>query len=94
MKVKIYKPAKNAMQSGKANTKKWLLEFCQKKTRFIEPIMGWTGNSDTKPQIHLAFDTKEEAIAYAKRNDLEYTVVLPEQPKIKIQAYSDNFISN
>ncbi len=27
MLAKIYRPAKNAMQSGKAATKKWRLEF-------------------------------------------------------------------
>lgn len=91
MKVKIYRPTKNAMQSGKANIKKWRLEFCQKKTRFIDPLMGWTGNSDMKPEIHLEFDTKEKAIDYAVRNDLDYTVIMPELPKTKIQAYADNF---
>jgi hypothetical protein len=94
MKVKIYKPTKNAMQSGKANTKKWLVEFYQDKTRFIEPVMGWTGNTDTKPQIHLSFDNEDEAIEYAKRNGLEYTVVQPEVAKVKIQAYADNFTGN
>jgi hypothetical protein len=92
MKVKIYRPTKNAMQSGKANIKKWVLEFCQGDTRFIEPIMGWTGNTDTNAQVKLKFPSEEDAVAYAKRNNLDYIIMEPHNPKIKIQAYSDNFI--
>jgi len=91
-KVKIYKPAKNAMQSGKGNIKKWVLEFAKEDTRYIEPIMGWTGNSDTKRQLKLKFDSKEEAVNYAKRNKLEYKVIEPKQPKMIIKSYSDNFM--
>lgn len=91
MKAKIYLPTKSAMQSGKANTKKWQLEFDAQNTRFIEPLMGWTANSDTKQQLKLSFDSKEDAIAYAQRNNLEFRVIEPKTSKIKIQAYSDNF---
>ncbi len=92
MKVKIYKPTKTAMQSGKQNTKKWVLEYTPANTRFIEPIMGWTGNADTKGQIKLKFDTEAEAIAYAKRKKLQFDVIEPKKPKVKIQAYAENFL--
>lgn len=91
MKVKIYRPTKNAMQSGKQNIKKWVVEYISHNTRFIEPLMGWTGNTDTKAQLKLKFDTKEEAIEYAKRKKLDFEVIEPKQPKTKIQAYADNF---
>lgn len=91
MSVKIYRPTKNAMQSGKANTKKWLLEFDAENTRFIEPIMGWTGNSDTRQQLKLTFDTMEQAVAYAKRKNLVYRVIEPKKAALHLQAYSDNF---
>ena len=93
MKVKIYKPTKNAMQSGKGNIKKWSLKYLDEDTRYVEPIMGWTGNKDPKSQLKLSFDTKEEAIAYAERNKLEYQVVEPQKAKVIIKAYSDNFTS-
>jgi hypothetical protein len=92
-KVRIYRPTKNAMQSGKANLKKWVLECIAENTRYIEPIMGWTGNTDTDAsQLKLKFDSKEDAISYAKRKNLDYTVEEPEVPKVKIQAYADNFV--
>jgi hypothetical protein len=92
MSVKIYVPAKNAMQSGKGNIKKWHLEFEKDDTRYIEPIMGWTGNLDTTNQIKLRFDTKEEAIDYAERNGLSYDVIEPNKPKLKIQSYSETLM--
>ena len=92
MKVKIYKPTKNVMQSGKGNIKKWILEYEAESTRFIEPVMGWTGNTDTKRQIKLKFTSKKEAIEYAKRKELDYIIITPKKPVLKLRAYSDNFI--
>ena len=91
MSVVIYSPNKNPMQSGKAKAGKWLVESIEDGGRFIEPVMGWTGNSDTQRQVKLAFDSKDDAIEYAKRNDLEYIVREPKKSTVKIQAYSDNF---
>ncbi len=88
--VRIYKPIKNPMQSGKAK-QHWVIEYEQGSTRFIEPLMGWTANTDTKPQLRLQFDTKEEAVAYATHKGLEYQVIEPKQPKLKLQSYADNF---
>ena len=64
MQVRIYKPAKTAMQSGQRNTKDWLLES-EPAPKEIDPLMGWTSSRDMKSQISLAFDTQQEAIAYA-----------------------------
>lgn len=92
MTVRIYKPVKNAMQSGKANTKKWVLEFIpQDDTKYLDPMMGWTGNTDTKRQIKLKFASAEEAIAYATKKNLDYQLVEPKKASLKLQSYSDNF---
>lgn len=91
MSVRIYKPARNAMQSGKAKTEQWLLEYEQVAPRTAEPLMGWTSSVDTRQQVKLAFDTKEAAIAYAERKGLPYTVA-PEPPvRSPKKSYSDNF---
>lgn len=39
--VRIYKPAKNAMQSGTFDTQKWKLDF-ENRERWENPLMGWT----------------------------------------------------
>jgi len=91
MDAKIYRPTKNAMQSGMGGTKFWLLEFTPKDRRFIEPLMGWTGSRDTRRQLFLKFESSKEAEAYAKRQGLSYEVIEPEEATLKIQAYSDNF---
>ncbi len=87
----IYQPVKNPMQSGVANCQHWVLELDRTDSRFIEPVMGWTGSSDTTTQLSLSFVTKDEAIAYAKRNEIEYQLVLPKTRKIKPKSYAENF---
>ena len=92
MKVRIYRPAKTAMQSGKAGVKRWVLEMEPELGRFIEPIMGWTGSDDTKQQLKLRFETKEEAIAYATKRGFEPDVEEPNLPAVKPKSYADNFL--
>ncbi|MCB5177521.1 MULTISPECIES: ETC complex I subunit [Microvirga] len=94
MSARIYKPAKSAMQSGMARTKQWLLVFDQDRPREIEPLMGWTSSGDTRQQIRLGFDTKEEAIAYAEREGIPYRVEEPHEVKRRTISYSDNFKFN
>ncbi len=91
MVARIFKPAKTAMQSGEGRTKEWVLEFAPASPREIEPLMGWTATRDMKAEVQLAFDTKEEAIAYAEKAGLPYLVSEPKKPVQKILSYSDNF---
>src|SRR3712207_198412 len=72
--ARFYKPPKPETQSGMARTKQWLLFFEQDKPREIEPLMGWTSSGDTRQQLRLWFDTKEEAMAYAEREGIAYRV--------------------
>ncbi len=91
MSAKIYRPAKTAMQSGKAKTNLWVLEFDQETPRTIDPIMGYTSSADTRQQVKLTFETAEQAVAYAERNGIEYRVIAPKEPTRKSVSYSDNF---
>ncbi|MEQ8664547.1 MAG: ETC complex I subunit [Rhodospirillales bacterium] len=90
-KVKIYRPAKNAMQSGRANTKRWLLEYEAERPKFIDPLMGWTGSDDTRNQIKLRFETSDEAVAYAQRKGLDYRVEEPKERVVRPKSYAANF---
>jgi hypothetical protein len=89
--ARIYKPAKTSMQSGRAKTKLWVLDFEPAAARTIDPLMGWTSSPDTNAQVQLRFDTKEAAIAYAAKRGIEYQVVEPKAPKTLLKAYADNF---
>jgi len=91
MSARIYSPTKTAMQSGKARTGYWLLEFDREQPRRIEPLMGYTSSSDMRTQVRLRFDTREAAIAYAEKQGIGYRVEEPHDPKRRRQAYSDNF---
>ena len=78
------------MQSGKGNSKKWLLEFETLNTG-INPLMGWQTSKDTMSEVKLEFYTKDQAINYAKKNNINYYVIEPEERKIIKKSYSDNF---
>jgi hypothetical protein len=91
MRARIYKPTRNAMQSGKARTKLWLLEYEQERAREVDPLMGWTSSSDMRQQVQLEFDTSDEAIAYATRHGIAYDLFEPHKPAPKSKSYADNF---
>ena len=90
-KAKIYKPTKTAMQSGRRNTKKWLLEF-DSLDNGINQFMGWETSKDTMSEIRLEFSTKEQAINYAKKNNINYYLIDSNERKLIKKSYSDNFI--
>jgi hypothetical protein len=91
-KAKIYIPSKNTMQSGKNFNQHWILEF-NKSYISNDYLMNWNSTNDTQYQVKLNFDSKEEAIAYAKKNNIEFDVIEPKSSKIIIKSYADNFTS-
>ena len=92
----IYQPGKTAMSSGQAKTKDWVLEYPPSSNREIDPLMGWTSSEDTQSQVRIKFQTKEEAISYAKELNLEYSIRDPQKRKVNIRpnGYADNFAWN
>ncbi len=91
MLARIYKPSKTAMQSGRRNTKRWVLEFEAEEAREADPLMGWTSSGETETQVRIYFDTKEEAIAYAQRHNIPHQVLPDHDRDPQPQAYGDNF---
>ncbi len=91
MNARIYKPAKNAMQQGKATLNEWQLDYEPEQPRVIEPLMGWTSSGDMKQQLTLRFATKDDAIAYCEREGIAYQVLEPKEPAPRKIAYADNF---
>jgi hypothetical protein len=91
MRARIYQPARNAMQSGKARTRQWLLEYEPETRRAPDPLMGWTSSSDMRQQVTLEFDTVEEAVAYATTHGIPHQVFEPHKPAARAKSYADNF---
>lgn len=91
MVARIYKPSRNAMQSGTAKTKLWVLDYEPEQARQVEPLMGYTSSADMKSQLRLRFESKEEAIAYAERHGIPFQLQEPQAPTRRKIAYSDNF---
>jgi ETC complex I subunit conserved region len=88
--ARIYQQPKTAMQSGRAGTSEWVLDF-EPARQNADPLMGWIGGGDTQDQVRLRFDTRQDAVAYADKNALSYTVELPHARKFVPKSYSDNF---
>lgn len=94
MTARIYRPAPNAMQSGKGKSKQWVLVHEATSARSIDPLMGYTSSSDMNQQVRLSFETQEEAEAYAQRNGIPYSVQPAHEPTPKRVSYPDNFRSD
>ena len=96
MRARIYQPARTAMSSGQAKTKHWVLDYAPSAPREVDPLMGWTSSGDTQSQVKLTFDTKEDAIAYAKDNGIDAVVQEPKKRAMNVRAggYGENFATN
>ena len=94
MTARIYRPAPNAMQSGKGKSKQWVLVHELDSQRDIDPLMGYTTSTDTRQQVRLSFDTLELAEAYAHKNGIAYSVQPAHEATPKRQSYPDNFRSD
>jgi len=96
MRARIYRPAKTAMSSGTAKTRKWILEFAPASAREVDPLMGWTSSGDTQSQVTLSFDSKEAALEYAEAHGIDAVVQEPKtrKPNLRTMGYGENFATN
>ena len=90
-KAKIYKPSKTAMQSGIKKFDKWIIEFITDDPG-KNPLMGWESSTDTYSELKLEFKSKDLAIDYAKKNNIDFEVVESHRRKLNKKSYADNFI--
>jgi len=91
MRARIFQQPKTAMQSGLAGTNDWILEWEPAARRLRDPLTGWSGSSDTQSQVRLRFETKDEAVAYAEKNGIQYDLELSAPRSFRPKAYADNF---
>jgi hypothetical protein len=89
--ARIYQPTKTAMQSGGGRTRPWVLDYEQATRRVPDPLMGWSSADDTLNQVRLRFATLEEAVAFAQKRGLDYSVIPPHQRSAKAKSYAENF---
>ena len=89
--ARIIEEQRKTTQSGKARVGRWTLEFERTEGQRPDPITGWAGSGDTKTQVRIVFDSKEEAMAFAQRKGLDVHLVPAPPVKLKLQAYADNF---
>jgi hypothetical protein len=89
--ARIYQRIKSTMQSGRANTDRWQLEFEPAEAKRPDPLTGWAGSGDVGEQIRLGFPTAEAAIAHCERQGWDYTLIPAPEKTLKLQSYADNF---
>ena len=78
------------MQSGNKKFDKWIIEFITDRPG-INPLMGWESSTDTFSELKLEFSSKELAIEYAIKNNIEFELIEPHARKIVKKSYSNNF---
>ena len=87
----IYIPNKSPMQSGLAKTNNWILEF-KTKDPTTNPLMGWESSNDTLTELKLEFSSKELAVNYAKKKNIDYELIESRKRKTIKKSYADNFL--
>ena len=92
--ARIYRPSKTAMQSGRAKSKSWVLEFEPAKAKRPDPLMGWASTADTTRQVTLSFESRDDAVSYARKHGIAFQVIEARETPRRIKAYADNFASD
>ncbi len=87
----IRQPAPDALQSGSHGYEKWVLEFPRDHKIAIDPLTGNTGTADMMHEVKLSFDSKEDAVSYAKANNIVFQVLERKRHKPKGRSYGENF---
>lgn len=88
--VRIYVPARNAMQSGNHATRKWRIDF-DNRERWENPLMGWVSTGDPLSNTKVDFVSAEDAIEFCEKNGWEYRVEEPKKKKPVFKSYGANF---
>lgn len=71
---------------------KWFIKFIEATpTQYVFDLMNWIGSKDAHKTIHLTFDTKEEAISFAKKKNFQYEVQENKTRILRAISYADNF---
>ncbi len=87
----IHQPIPDVIQSGPKPSKNWVLEFPRTKPLEIDPLTGNVGSGDVLHEVDLTFDSKEQAIAYAKANKIAFRLLERPVHKPVGRSYGDNF---
>jgi NADH dehydrogenase ubiquinone Fe-S protein 4 len=87
----IHQPAPNSIQSGSYGNGKWVLEFPTDHKTTIDPLTGNAGSADMMRKVSLIFDSKDEAVAYAKSKGIVYQVLERAKHTPKGRSYGENF---
>merc|ERR1712227_515480 len=89
--VRIFIPARNAMQSGNFKTNNWRIEF-DTRERWESPLtLGWTSSADPLSNMTVDFSSKEAAMAFCEKNGWAYQVEERQQATPKKKSYGLNY---
>lgn len=89
--ARIFRRAPNPMQSGRAHSRAWIVEFEPHLKPGIDPLMGWTSSADPLQQVRLSFAAMEEAVAFCRRQRLPFDVEQPPPHRVRQRSYAENF---
>ncbi|RYE12811.1 MAG: hypothetical protein EOP34_10115, partial [Rickettsiales bacterium] len=63
-------------QSAPLNKVKWIIRYIKyKEDIFMNKSIGWISSNNTNSEVLLKFDSKEDAIRYANKNNLFYKII-------------------
>ena len=91
MAARIYQARQDRDAAGPGGHARVGLEYEPEQPKLIEPLMGWTSSTETKPQVRMSFASKEEAVAFATRQGIAFRVEEPQKTALRPKSYAENF---
>jgi len=82
---------RSVMQSGRAGTTGWILEFEPTRPSGRDFLTGWTMGEDPLVHVRMGFGDLQEAIAFAERQGWRYVVRERPARRLVPKSYLDRF---
>jgi hypothetical protein len=89
--ARIYRPSKTAMQSGRAQTRNWLLEYEPATRRDPDPLMGWSSARDTLNEVGCTSRHSTRRSPSPTKHGLDLRDHRAARAHDKPKSYADNF---
>ncbi len=84
----------STMTTGDLQNYQWQLTW-KHANRWTNPLMGWSSSADPQAQVKLNFDSKEDAIHFAKKNGWKFETRAPHAlANENVEAGRNNYTHN
>ena len=90
---RLHPPGPGPTSSASRSRGRWVLEFEPTRRQGPDRLIGWIGGADPLSQVRLEFPSREAALAYVRRHDLDCEAGEPRRRRSVPKSYAGNFLA-